>query len=415
MPVFKYEAVNQTGRITSGTFAGEFVGQAEEWLLRKGLSPISIEIDAGANKKDDVAPGIKKVSLKERLFGVSLDDRILFCRLTATMLSAGVPILQALRIMAKQINNQVLLNILFALADDIESGASLSESFAKYPKVFNALFLNVIRTGEESGSLDKSFNYLAELHENEKEVRERIKTATRYPKLVVSAMLGAIFFLMTFVVPKFLQMFAKANVSLPLPTKMLVVGSGFFTDYFFTIIVTVILALIAYHWCMRNPTMAFLRDHLVLKTPILGNLSIKIFMSRFCRVFEILTSSGVDIIKTLVLSGTALENLVLSQAIEKVTTEVGEGVSLHHALGTQDLFPDMVVQMIAIGEESGQIETMMSKVADYYEVETEYTIKNLSTMIEPILLLFMGILVGFIALAIFMPMWDMMNVARGGG
>jgi type II secretory pathway component PulF len=155
------------------------------------------------------------------------------------------------------------------------------------------------------------------------------------------------------------------------------------------------------------------RDRLHLKIPVLGELSIKIYMSRFCRVFSVLTESGINIIRSLELSAAALENLVLVSMLDEVRREVEKGTDLNHAMSQHSLFPAMVIQMVTVGEESGQLDTMMGKVADYYEVETDYTIRNLSTLIEPILLLFMGVMVGFIALAIFMPMWDMMNVARG--
>ena len=411
MPVFRYEAINAAGKMTSGKFTGEIVSEAEQYLIKSGLSPISIQIVAP--EEAEKADGLGKISFKERLLGVSLDDIILFCRQIATMLTAGVTVLQALRIMAKQVNNQVLRNIVVDLAESIESGAGLSDSFAKYPKVFGPLFQNVIRTGEESGSLDKSFSYLAILHENEKDINERIKAATRYPKIVLTAMFGAVFFLMSFVVPKFVKMFTKAGIDLPLPTRILITVSDLFANNFLLIILGIVAMVVIYRVCLNYEEFVYQRDKLVLKIPIIGDLSTKIYMSRFCRVFEILISSGVDIIKTLHLSASALDNVVLFKLLGKATDEVEEGVDLHTALSKYDQFPSMVEQMIAVGEESGQLDTMMGKVADYYELETNYTIKNLSAMIEPVMLLFMGVLVGFIALAIFMPMWNMMNIVKG--
>jgi type II secretory pathway component PulF len=409
MPVFHYEAINAAGKITTGKFTGEIISEAEQWLFKNGFSPISIQIAAEESERD----GIGKISFKERLMGVTLDDLILFCRQIATMLAAGIPVLQSLRIMAKQITNQKLRTIITDLAVNIESGGNLSDAFAKYPKVFSPLFQNVIRTGEESGSLDRSFSYLAILHENEKDINERIKAATRYPKIVLTAMFSAVFFLMSFVVPKFVQMFSKVGVDLPLPTRILIAVSNIFSHNFISIIIGIITLVILYRVCLNYKEFVYQRDRLVLRIPIVGDLSTKIYMSRFCRVFEILVASGVDIIKTLKLSATALDNLVLYRMLEEVTEEVEEGVDLHTAMSKHNKFPSMVEQMIAVGEESGQLDTMMGKVADYYELETNYTIKNLSAMIEPIMLLFMGVLVGFMALAIFMPMWNMMNVVKG--
>ncbi len=312
-----------------------------------------------------------------------------------------------------QIQQPRLKEILKEISVKIEKGASLSESFGRYPQVFSPLFRNIVRIGEETGNLDRSFNYLALLYENEKSIRERIKMATRYPKIVIGAITCAVFFLMTFVVPKFIVLFKNSRVELPLPTWILINISGFFSNHFFLILLVIVGLILLYHFGLNYPDFVMTRDRLHLKIPVLGELSIKIYMSRFCRVFSVLTESGINIIRSLELSTAALENRVLVSMLDEVRREVEKGTDLNHAMSQHSLFPAMVIQMVTVGEESGQLDTMMGKVADYYEVETDYTIKNLSTLIEPILLLLMGVMVGFIALAIFMPMWDMMNVARG--
>ena len=412
MPLFRYEAIKEDGRMISGTHAAATVGEVEEWLFGKGLHPVNIRIAKDVPEDGTAAMG--RPSFWEKLRGITVDDRILFCRQVATMLDAGVPILQALQIMSRQSVNPVLSAILQDVAERIEEGANLSDSFAQYPKISTVLFYNIVKVGEETGTLDRSFNYLAELYENEKEISERVKSATRYPKIVVSAIFGATFFLMSFVVPKFIALFKNSNVELPLPTRILISVSEFSTNNFWLILFLLVTLNIAYRMAMRYDSYRTVRDRLWLRMPIFGLLSLKIFMTRFCRVFAVLLKSGVDIIKTLELSSTALENLVLIRSIDKVTREVSEGVEMHEAMERQELFPDMIVQMVAIGEQAGQVDGMMDKVADYYDRETNYMIKNLSTMLEPILLLFMGVMVGFLALAIYMPMWDMMNVMRGG-
>jgi MSHA biogenesis protein MshG len=348
------------------------------------------------------------------LQAVSIDDRILFCRQLATLLTAGVDLLQSLTIITRQIQHPRLKEILAEISSSIEKGSSLSDSFAVYPKIFNPLFINIIRIGEESGGLDTSFQYLGELYENEKSIRERIKMATRYPKIVITALSCAMLFLMSFVVPKFVSVFDNAKVELPIATRILISLSDFFASYFVLIILSAGALAVAYRYALRNRKFVMARDRLALKIPILGDLAVKIYMSRFCRVFSILTSSGINIIKTLKLSTAALENLVLVAMLDDVRNEVEKGTDLYQAMTLHEHFPEMVVQMVTVGEESGKLDEMMGKVADYYEVETDYTIKNLSSLIEPILLLLMGIMVGFIALAIFTPMWDMMNVAKGG-
>lgn len=410
MPLFSYKAIKADGADIAGSHSAATVQEVENWLADKGLHPIQINIIEGDESQDSshrVKPGFL-----DKLQGIKIDDRILLCRQMATMLDAGVPILQALRIMARQATRPMITEILEDVAHRIEEGGSLSDSFANYPRFSSPLFYNIIRVGEETGTLDQSFTYLAELYENEKEVSERIKAATRYPKIVIFAILAAVFFLMSFVVPKFMAMFANASVELPLPTKILITVSTFTTTYFWLILISSILFVVGYQFGLRYDFFKIVIDRAWLKVPIFGDLSLKIYMSRFCRVFSVLLKSGVNVIRTLELSSTALENLVLFDMVDKVTGEVREGTEMHQAMEKHELFPDMIVQMVAIGEQAGQVDVMMEKVSDYYERETNYMIKNLSTLIEPILLLVMGVMVGFLALAIYMPMWDMMNVMR---
>lgn len=415
MPIFHYEAIDATGKITSGTYSGDIVQNAEQWLKNNGLSPIDIRIISEKDREASADKYLKdqKASFFEKIQGVKLDDLILLCNQVATMLNAGVDVLQTFKILGGQLTNPYLRQILLQITNSIESGDNLSDSFTRYPRVFNQLFQNVIRIGEESGNLDNSFNYLATLYENEKEINERIKEATRYPKIVITAIFGAVFFLMSFVVPKFVGLFSSSKVALPVPTRILILISNAFANNWVLILFAIAICGVSYKMALNYEEFVLNRDRLILKIPIFGNLSTKIYMARFCRVFSVLTKSGIDIIKTIGLSATALENLVLFNMMKEVGDEVEEGVNLHEAMARHPQFPSMVVQMVAVGEESGQIDTMMAKVADYYDLETNYTIKNLSTLIEPILLLFLGVMVGFIALAIFMPMWNLMNVFKG--
>ncbi|MCK5228559.1 MAG: type II secretion system F family protein [Desulfobulbaceae bacterium] len=415
MPVFRYEAINSAGKTVSGVYKAELAQGVEQWLLEKGLSPVDIQVvgdkKAGLAGMTTVA-GDTAPSFFQKLQGVTVEDKILFCQQISTMLYAGVALLQTLKIMEKQVNNPVLREMITDITARIESGLSLSEAVAKYPKVFNTLFQNLLRVGEESGNLDNSFNYLSKLFENEKEINEQIKAVTRYPKMLISAMLMAVIFLMSFVVPKFLTMFSKSSAELPFATRLLTGISDFFSSNFVFIAIGIAGAVFAYRMALKNDDFVLARDKLTLRLPVYGDLTKKIHMSRFCRVFAVLTASGVDIIRTLQLANSSLGNVFLFQTMEEVTGEVEEGVDFFESMARRPLFPTMVVQMIAVGEESGQMETMMEKVADYYEVETNYTIKNLSSFIEPVLLLGMGLMVGFLALAIFSPMWGMMDAMR---
>ncbi|MFZ5774314.1 MAG: type II secretion system F family protein [Thermodesulfobacteriota bacterium] len=416
MAAFRYEAINSAGRMVEGTHVAELAVEVEEWLLKNGLSPVSILVLSDQATTAPQTHGMAaRPSLGDRLFGVSLEDRILFCRQLSTLLSAGVNIVEALSTLAVQVENPVLRDIILAMGGEIENGASLSDTVELFPKAFSPLFRNMVRVGEETGSLDRAFSYLASLFENEKTIRERIKSATRYPKIVVTALTGAIFFLMTFVVPKFTALFSSAKVELPLPTRILIAISGFFANNYLLLLAGLAVMIVVYRLALNVRAFVLFRDRLLLRIPIFGPLSAKLYMSRFCRVFSVLTRSGIDIITTLQLSATALENLVLFDMMEEITSAVTEGISLHDAMGRHAAIPPMVRQMAAVGEQSGRLDDMMDQVANYYDMESDYTIKNLSTLIEPALLLALGIMVGLMALAIFLPMWSMMDVARGGG
>ena len=411
MPFFYYEAIDPKGNAVHGSHEAEIIQQVEEWLQAQQLTPTAITATGeGMTGEADQ----QRITLWQKWQGVSLDDLTLFCRQSATLLDAGVDLMRGLTILTGQIRNPILSQTVARIRDDIEQGESLSEAYTKYPAIFSLLFRNIIKVGEESGTLDKAFAYMADLLENEKEVRERIKAATRYPKIVITALLGAVFFLMSFVVPKFVLMFASAHVQLPLATRILIAISNFFANNVLLIIVGIVALVVFYRMAMEYEQCVRLRDSLLLRLPIFGSLYTKLFMARFARVFAVLTSSGIDIIKTLELSSAALDNIILRDHFAQITAQVREGVSLDEALERRGFLPPMVTQMVTIGVESGTMETMMNKVADYYDQESDYTIRHLSTLIEPILLLCMGIMVGFIALAIFTPMWSMMEVARGG-
>ena len=409
MPQFRYEALNKEGRVVNGAFAAETVAEVEAWLARSGMSPVSVRIAAGREQEEEA----KGPSWWERLQGVKLEDLILFCRQTGTMLGAGIAILQSLRVIGKQVRNPLLQEAVTDIANRVEGGERLSDAFGHYPNLFTPLFLNLVRVGEETGGLDRSFDYLALLYENEKAVQEKIKSATRYPKIVITALVGAMLFLMTFVMPKFVTLFASSKVELPLPTRIMIGSSNFITGNFVHLIMLVVVLVVCYRLAMRSENFVLARDRLRLRLPIFGQLGVKIYMARFCRVFSVLTLSGVDIVRSLALAATALENLVLTRMMDNIRHDVEEGRHLSEAMGDFPDLPPLVREMVTVGEQTGRMDEMMSKVADYYDTESDYTIKNLATLIEPVLLLVLGVMVGLFALAIFMPMWDMMGAVKG--
>ncbi len=413
MPNFKFEAIDTKGRTVSGIREAAGLNEIEEWLLNNAMSPIDIVVTQGGKVTADPADTVgAKFTFQGRFSKITIDEKIVLCRQIATMINAGVAVLQALEIITMQTTNPVLKTIILQVADDIESGDNLSDSFAKFPRHFDTLFQNIIRVGEESGSLGISFEYLSQVFESEKEVTEKIKAATRYPKIVMTSIVGAVTFLMIFVVPKFMAMFKNSKVELPLPTKILIWVSNAFSNYSVLIVGILIVVVAVYHTALKSKDFVRMKDNLFLKIPVMGDLTIKIYMARFCRVFALLSKSGVDIIKTLDLSVTSINNLVIREIVDEVKVDVKDGKDLYESMARHPMFPPMVVQMVSIGEKSGTLSVMMDKVADFYDSETRYSIDNLSSLIEPILLVVMGVIVGLLALAIYMPMWNMMKVMQ---
>lgn len=414
MPLYRYEAINTAGKVITGMQQGEIAQDVEQWLFNKELTPVDIQVAPEGGALGGTSKVDTKVTLLDKWRGVPLEDLLLFCQQMSAMLIAGVALLRSLQIMKQQISNPILRQHVNEIADDIEAGLNLSDAIAKHPKVFSQLFVNLVRIGEETGNLDNTFAYLASLFENEKDINEKIKSVTSYPKFVSYAMIAAVVFLMRFVVPKFLVMFASSKTALPLATRMLIGVSDFFSDHFLAAIVAGVAIYFLFKKSMKKAKNVLRKDMWLLKLPLYGDLITKIYMGRFCKVFSVLSESGIDIIKTLHLASTALNNKVLFSTMKSVTDDVEEGTDFYTAMSKHPVFPLMVTQMIAVGEESGQLANMMEKVSDFYQAETQHAIKKLSAKIEPLLLLGMGLVVGFIALAIFSPMWGMMDAMKGG-
>ncbi|MFW8600217.1 type II secretion system F family protein [Desulfobacterota bacterium M19] len=413
MPNFKFEAIDNKGRTVSGIREAAGLNEIEEWLLNNGMSPIDIVVTQSGKVTADPADTAGAEFTFQGIFSkITIDEKIVLCRQIATMINAGVAVLQALEIITMQTTNPVLKKIILQVAEDIESGDNLSDSFAKFPRHFDTLFQNIIKVGEESGGLGISFEYLSQVFESEKEVTEKIKAATRYPKIVMTSIVGAVTFLMIFVVPKFMSMFKSSKVELPLPTKILIWVSNAFSNYSLLIIGILLVIVAAYQMALKSKDFVRIKDNLFLRIPVMGSLTVKIYMARFCRVFALLAKSGVDIIKTLDLSVTSINNLVIREIVDEVKVDVKDGKDLYESMARHPMFPPMVVQMVSIGEKSGTLSVMMDKVADFYDSETRYSIDNLSSLIEPVLLVVMGIIVGLLALAIYMPMWNMMKVMQ---
>jgi type II secretory pathway component PulF len=327
-------------------------------------------------------------------------------------MSAGVPFVQSLVTMERQTENPRLRDAVGDMRRDIEAGASFSDALSKHPKIFSKLYVSMIRAGETAGILDDILNRLALLAEHDAETRARVKAAVRYPMIVVVAISLAFVFLFSFVIPKFLTIFERFKTELPLPTRILMGINYVVQHYWYALVLGIALLIGGLIWYVSTTRGRWLWDRLKLKLPVFGVLFQKVALSRFARVFSVMQKSGLSMMLTLEIAAETVGNVVIARVVEEMRASLSEGRGLHEPMEASGLFPPLVVQMMAVGEESGQIDTMLNKVSDYYDRDVEYTLRNLSTMIEPILLFFVGGMVLLLALGIFMPMWNMLSLFK---
>jgi type II secretory pathway component PulF len=401
MPVFDYKAVTETGATIEDTMEAPNQAAVADKLQKLGYTPLRITPQRQGALQVDLFGGKK----------VKLDEVIVFTRQLVTLLRAGVPLLSCLEALVEQIDSEGMQEVISEIYVDIESGKSFSEALSRHPKVFSELYVNSIRAGEAGGALDDILMRLATLMEHEKETRTRIKKAMRYPIIVVISLVIAFLVLMMLVVPKFVEMFIQVGVELPLPTRMLIGLHAILQSYWYILLGVLIVAGVALKKYIATEQGRYKWDKLMLSLPVLGNLTLKNAMSRFAKMFETLNSSGLPILQTLEIVAKTVGNVVVGTEIEKATLGIRKGEGLSTPLKQSSLFPPMVVRMIAIGEQSGALDEMLKNISQHYDMEVENAVDGLTSMIEPMLTVVLGVVVLFMALAIFLPMWNLTQIA----
>ena len=403
MPIYKYKIRDSRGKAAVGTLEAAGIDVARLRLSDMGYIPVALKETKAKDNWLSRNPFRRKVSDK---------TLIVFNRQLATLFAAGITLLKSIRTLAEQTDDKKFRAILQEVAVDIEAGNSFSDSLAKHPDAFSGMYISMVRAGETSGTLEDILRRLAVLGEHEAETKAKIKAATRYPKIVVGALVVAVCILMKFVVPKFMDIFNEVELQLPLATRMLIFANDAFNNYwyiFFGAAGGIYLAFRSYastKWGRRH------LDKLSISVPIFGPLFLKIAMSRFTRTMATLNKSGLPILKNLEICASVSGNVIVAEVIDKLRESVRKGNGLADTVKESKVFTPMVAQMMAAGEESGELDSMLIKVSEYYDSEVDYAIKNLSSLIEPILLAFLGAGVLFLMLAIFMPMWDLTKMAQ---
>jgi len=372
---------------------------------------------AGAKGSGRAAPGAKGGSAtggdapkKSRVFGgVSLQEITQFTTQLSTLQDAGLPIVRSLRILEGQMKPSTMKNTLQEVANEVESGSTLSDAFSKHPKVFDRLYVNMIKAGEAGGVLDTILERLAEFMEKSLRLRKKVIGAMIYPLVVSVVAVGILAGIMAFVIPAFKSMFEEIGVELPMMTQLLIGISDFVAGNFIVLLLIPPILYGIYVFAVRNPKIRFFVDKFKLNMPLFGTIIRKSTISRFCRTLGTLISSGVPILEALAIIKETTGNDVVTRAVEDVYSSIREGESIARPLGASGVFDDIIVNMVDIGEETGELDKMLMKVADNYDDDVDIAVESLTSVMEPVLIVFMGGAIGFIVIALFLPLIDLIK------
>ncbi len=395
MSTFKYKAINRDNKSVSGLVEAESESEAASLLKDKGLSISYLEEGRESSKFSFVLGGVK------------VKDIVIFSRQFSVLISANVSLVQALKLLVEQTENLKFKMIISEIADDIDEGERLSDTLAKRPKVFSNFYVNVIKSGETSGKLDEVLNYLADELEKDYDMSSKIKGAMIYPAFVFSALLVVGMVMMIFVVPKLTAIITESGGELPLPTKILVGTSDFFVDFWWLVILILIGLVVGIKTLIGIPQAKKYIDFLILRAPVFGPLFQKIYIVRFARSMQTLLIGGVNITKALDIVAEVVSNEVYRDLIRQTKVEIEDGNSISTAFLASKEVPGMVSQMMSIGEKTGKLDFVLEKITDFYTREVDNMVANLMTLMEPIIMVTMGIAVGLMVAAIILPMYNM--------
>ena len=406
MPKFNYRAITDDGTTTTGEIEAESVENASSMLAAQGFIPTRVREERSA-----VAGG-QLGSLLEFFSPVKAPELILFTKQFNTLIRAGVPMLSILSVLEEQTEHPKLRGILDTIHQDIKEGFSLYDAFRKYPKVFSPLYCNMLRAGEASGALNDVLDRLTYVLEHEHKVKSDIKSALMYPIIVICFLCLAFIVLLTGVIPRFVSIFKGAGLELPLPTRICMFLYQGLVSYWYIAIAILVVGGVALYFYLKTDQGKYVLHTVLMKVPVVGPLFAKSAISRFASIFSILQASGVDILQTMEILGNTIGNAAISRELNGITDRMAAGHGVAEPLSSAKYFTPMLVNMVAIGEESGNLEELMQDVAAHYDTEVEYATKKLSEAIGPLLTIGLAAVVGFFALAIFLPMWDLTLMAK---
>ncbi|MDP8296684.1 MAG: type II secretion system F family protein [Candidatus Orphnella occulta] len=403
MPTYIYKARDATGKLVKGSMDATNRDELTEKLNRMGYMTTRVT---------EAISGIKIESAFEKFKRISTEDMIIFNVQLANMINSGIPILVCLDTLDKQIENKRLRETVGEIKRNLEAGDSFSQALARHPRVFSKLFMNMVKVGEASGKLDTVLTRFAEYTERQADLNQKIKGALFYPIILLFAGIAVTLFIVTTIIPQFAEIFMKAGIRLPMPTMILYKVGTWLKHYWYVVGLVIIMACVAVRFYVRTRKGRLVFDRLTLKIPIIGSLLRKVCIARFSRTLATLVSSGVSILQSLDITREVIGNEVLGRVIGNVRGSVEKGEKIAEVLKVSEEFPADTVQMISVGEETGNLDGMLNKIADFYNMSIGYSIKKLTTVLEPLFLVIMGGMVGFIMASMLLPIFDMMKVLR---
>ena len=407
MANYAYKARNSGGQLVEGVLEGATSGAVADILLGQGVVPVEIRETKAAAKSGGSA-GLNINIIKPKVGHI---DLLLFSRQLHTLLKAGVPILRALNGLQESAINPAMKEVIQEIRESLEGGRELSASFARHPKVFSPFYVSMVRVGEATGMLEEIFLRLFEHLEFERFMREQVKAALRYPMFVVIAMAAAVVVINLFVIPAFAKVFAGFGAELPLMTKILLATSKFFVDWWPYLLVALVGSVFAFRSWVGTTSGRYQWEAIALRFPIAGKILHKAALARFARSFALGTRSGVPVMQALANSAQTVDNSYIAKRIDEMRETVERGESVLRSAMQTKIFTPVVLQMVAVGEESGALDDMMDEIGEMYQRDVEYELKTLGAQIEPILIVALGVMVLILALGVFLPMWDLGKVA----
>ncbi len=403
MPKYAYKARDALGKQVEGLLEAADEKAVADSIARRGYFAISIKLQAESTRPSFIS----------RLRGVSRRQLVMFSRQLATMVKAGVPLLSGLEILIQQLKDPTLSIVLREIRLDLNEGSSFTQALAKHPRVFSKLYVSTVRVGEETGNLEEVLDRLADFIEWEDSLRAAIIGSLLYPVIIMFVAVGVGIFLLTFVLPKFRDVYEKARVPLPGITRFMFGVSSIVTNYWYLFVAAAVGIVIGYILMKRSSAGRLKIDGLKLRIPLVREFVRKIAAIRFARSLEIMARSGVAVVASLNIIRQTMTNEVFVRTIDDITEEVERGRTVASALGDHPVFEPMLVQMVAVGEETGQLDDMLGFVGDAYEKQIDYLSKNLPKIIEPLLLIFVAGMVAVMALSLFLPIFGMMDAIKG--